>query len=78
MNFIDQIKIYGHMVKFLATRKKYNLKYCPKSLDPDKFIPAASVPNLIENGSVIASAGMAGHARCSIFFWAIKEAFEKN
>lgn len=78
MNFLETTKLYGHMAWFLATLKRHNLNHCPTGLDPTIFITAAQAARKIPDGSTVISVGMAGHARCSIFFWAIKDTYLKT
>lgn len=66
------------MAYFLATLKRHNLNHCPKGLDKTIFIPAAKAARMIPDGSTVISVGMAGHARCSIFFWAVKDSYLKD
>lgn len=77
MNLIDKAKITGQVLWWRATSAKRDLDYKPGNtaeLSP-KFVSAREAAGLIENGSVCISSGMAGNARCSIFYWAIREAY---
>ncbi len=78
MSFIETAKLYGHMVKFLATQNYFKLNYIPNGLDRGKFITGAEAARFVPNGSTVISVGMAGHARCSILFRAIREGFLKE
>lgn len=78
MRFIETAKLYGHLVKFLATQNRFNLTYHPGGLDRDKFITATEAARLVPKGSTVISVGMAGHARCSILFRAIRDGYLKE
>ena len=78
MKFIETAKLYGHMVKFLATQNYFKLNYIPNGLDRGKFITGAEAARLVPKGSTVISVGMAGHARCSILFRAIREGYLKE
>jgi propionate CoA-transferase len=78
MNLIETMKTCGHMAAFFATHTRRDLDYCPKGLAPSIFITAEKAASLIPDGATVISAGMAGHARCSIFFWAIKDVHQRT
>ncbi|MCP4159737.1 MAG: hypothetical protein GY760_06660 [Deltaproteobacteria bacterium] len=79
MNLIETAKIYGQMVTFLATNNRFNLKYLPDGLNnSDKFLSAADAARVVPEGAAVISVGMAGHARCSILFRAIRDGFLKE
>lgn len=75
MSKLIYLKTLYHVLKWRRNWRKYDLDYKPANLDPDKFISARQVPKLIGNDSVCISTGMAGHAKCSIFYWAIRDVF---
>lgn len=78
MNFIETAKIYGQLITFLATQNRFNLTYHPGGLNRKKFITAAEAAKLIPKGATVISVGMAGHARCSILFRAIRNSYLKD
>ena len=78
MNIFDKIKLIVHILRWRFTWSKRNLDYLPKGADPEKFAPARAVAALIPDGATVFSSGFAGNARCSVFFWAIRESFLKN
>ncbi len=78
MKFIETAKIYGQIATFLATQNRFNLTYHPGGLDRELFITAAEAARLVPKGSTVISVGMAGHARCSVLFRAIREGFLKE
>jgi propionate CoA-transferase len=78
MNMLETLKIFCHLATFKATQGRYDLTYCPSGLDPDLFVTASQAARCIPDGSTVISVGMGGHARCSIFFRAIRDAFVKG
>lgn len=78
MNIFDKAKLMVHIIRWIATWNKRDIDYLPPGLPKDKFITARQAASMIEDGCSVGSCGMAGNARCSIFFWAIREVFEKT
>lgn len=79
MNFIETAKIYGQLVRFIATQNRFNLKYHPGGgLNRELFITAEEAAKKVPDDSTVISVGMAGHARCSILFRGIRERYLKE
>lgn len=78
MTVFEKIKTIGHLIKWRLTWDKKNLDYHPGKNVSEKFITACQAASLIHDGSVCISSGIAGNARCSVFFWAIRESFQKT
>jgi len=78
MSIIENVKLLGHLLKYKLTQSKYDLDYCPEGLDPDKFMSARNAVKQIDDSSTVISTGMAAHGRCSIFYWAVRNAFAKK
>ena len=78
MGILENIKLFGHLLKYKLTQSKYDLDYCPDGLDPEKFMSAKNAVKQISDASTVISTGMAAHGRCSIFYWAVRNAFEKT
>ncbi len=78
MNAIDKFKLLVHVARWRLTWNKRDIDYLPPKSPGGKFITARQAAALIESGRTIFSCGMAGHARCSIFYWAIRERFERS
>jgi propionate CoA-transferase len=78
MNLFTKAYILGHIAHWRLTWNRRDTGYRQPGLDPKKFITAHEAAKLIRDGATCFSSGMAGNARCSIFFWAIRELFEKT
>jgi propionate CoA-transferase len=78
MTFFEKIKAIGHLVRWRLNWNKKNLDFIPGEKVSAKFITARNAALLIPDGSVCISGGIAGNARCSVFFWAIRESFLKT
>ena len=78
LSLIDKAKLLLHIAQWRLTWDKRNIHFRDASLPTERFITAWEAANMIPDGAVVMSCGMAGNARCSIFYWAIRERFEKQ
>lgn len=78
MTLAEKIKTIGHLIRWRLNWDKKNLDFLPGDNVSAKFITARRAASLIPDGSVCISSGIAGNARCSVFFWAIRESFQKT
>lgn len=78
MNISDKIKLIFHILRWRLTWSKRNLDYLPEGVDTRKFTTARTAATFIPDGATVFSSGFAGNARCSVFFWAIRELFQKS
>jgi len=78
MNVLTKVQLLLHILRWRVTWKKCDLDYRPKRLKNPKFISAREAATKIRSGATVFSSGMAGNARCSIFFWGLRELVEKT
>jgi propionate CoA-transferase len=78
MNFFDKLRLVFHVIRWRLTWRRHSLDYVPPKTNPGKFISAREAAGLIEDDSCVFSSGIAGNARCSIFFYAIRERFKRS
>ena len=78
MNALTKAELLLHIVRWRITWSRRDIDYRPARLSNPKFISAREAGGRIRDGSVVFSSGMAANARCSIFFWAIRELFERT
>lgn len=78
MTIAEKIKIVGHLIKWRLNWDKKDLNFHPGKNVSSKFITAKQAASLITDESTCISSGIAGNARCSVFFWAIKESYLKT
>ena len=78
MTFPEKIKTIAHLIRWRLNWDKKNLDFLPGENVSAKFITARYAASLIPDGSVCISSGIAGNGRCSVFFWAIRESFQKT
>ncbi len=78
MTITEKLGTIAHLVKWRLNWSKKDLDFFPKEKVSAKFITARHAASLIKDESVCISSGIAGNARCSAFFWAIREQFQKT
>jgi len=86
VNLLERTRLIAHLLRWRLTWSRRDIDYCPKHKphkDPgrnlsDKFVSAREAAGLIPDGATVLSCGLASHARCSIFYWALRELFEQT
>ncbi len=78
MNLLERFRLMLHILRWRFSWSKKDLDYLPAGPVSSKFITAGKAAELIPEGSTVFSNGLAGNARCSVFFWAIREHFKKT
>jgi propionate CoA-transferase len=78
MRVIDRLLLAARIVFWRLTWARRNLDYRPAGSLDARFMTAREAVRLIPDGACGLSTGMAGNARCSTLFWAIREAFEAH
>jgi propionate CoA-transferase len=74
---IDHRRVLGDLLRWRLSWESRDLDYCPRGVGPPNLIPARAATRLIRDGDTVISSGFASSGRCSIFFWAVREAFER-
>lgn len=72
---------FGAMIQLLlfrATWRKHDSDYRPDGNLPKMFMSAKEAAKLIHDGDTVISTGIAGNGRCSIYYWAVREMFERT
>lgn len=78
MNLLDKIQLLAHIVRWRLTWDRRDTAYLPREPLPDKFKSARAAADMIPDDACVISCGISGNARCSIFFWAVRERFEQS
>ena len=78
MNVLDKAALLVHILRWRLTWDRRDTAYLPPEPLSDKFRSARAAVDMIPDGACVISSGFAGNARCSIFFWALRERFEKS
>jgi len=78
VNILDKTKLLVHILRWRLSWDRRDTAYLSPEPLPDKFRSARAAVDLIADGACVISCGFAGNARCSIFFWALRERFEQS
>lgn len=78
MNTLTRVRLLAHVAKWRLTWSRRDLDHCPRGLASPKFVSARRAAEMIGDGEVCFSSGMAGNGRCSIFFWALRDRFQRT
>ena len=76
-----EVKVFKSLMELLyfrATWRKHDLDYIPSKSLPKRFMSARQAAALIDDHAHVVTTGLAGNSRCSIFYWAIRDRFERT
>lgn len=66
------------LLMFRMTWKNHDSDYLPDGNLPKVFMSAKEAVQFISDGATVISTGIAGNSRCSIYYWAVRERFERT
>ena len=78
MTVWTRARLLAHFAKWRLTWSRHDLDHRPPGLKNPKFLSARHAVALMSDDAVCFSSGMAGNGRCSIFFWAIRDRFQRT
>ena len=78
VNLLVRAKLLAQILRWRLTWNRRDTAYLPAEPLPEKFKSAADAAALIPDGACVISCGISGNARCSIFFWAVRERYERG
>ena len=78
MNLLERAGLLLHILRWRLTWNRRDTAYLPPEPLPDKFKCARAAVAMIPDNACAISCGIAGNARCSIFFWALRERFQES
>jgi propionate CoA-transferase len=78
MRITDQLLLTARILHWRLTWSRRDLGYRPRGALDARFMTARDAARLMPDGACCLSTGMAGNARCSTLFWAIRENFRKS
>jgi len=78
VNLLDKAALLAHILRWRLTWDRRDTAYLPTEKLPDKFKSARAAADMIPDGACVISCGIAGNARCSILYWAVRERFEQS
>ncbi|MBN2157973.1 MAG: malonate decarboxylase subunit alpha [Spirochaetes bacterium] len=75
---IKMLRSLMQLIEYRINWEKRDLDYCPDGLTSGKFMSARKAVEMIDDGKNVISTGIAGNSRCSIYYWAIRDRFERT
>jgi len=78
VNLLERTKILAHILRWRLTWDRRDTRYRPAESLSEKFKSATDAVAMIPDDACVIAGGISGNARCSIFFWAIRERFERG
>ena len=73
MIILDYAKLIIRLIKYKLTQSVYDSDYLPQTDGTGNFVSAKTAVAMIKDQSTVFAAGIAAHARCSIFYWALRD-----
>lgn len=77
MHVLDKPVLVAHILRWRAGWERHDSHYRPAGL-PARFVSARDAVALIPEAACVISCGFAGNARCSTFFWALRERYAET
>lgn len=78
MTWPEKLQLISHVLYWRFTWSRHNLDYKPKGDISRKFISAREAAALFPDGATVFSSGIGGNARCTIFFFALRNRFKTS
>ncbi|HON59725.1 MAG TPA: CoA-transferase [Smithella sp.] len=66
------------MLAFRLTWTRRDLDYVPPGKLPPVFMSARAAAQQIPDGATVISTGIAGNSRCSTYYWAVRDRYERT
>jgi propionate CoA-transferase len=78
MRWRDRLQVIRQLLQWRLTWNRHDLDHRPSDLSDGRFVSARSAAEMIRDGATVLSCGLAANARCSIFYWAVRNRFESG
>ena len=78
VNIFEKAQLLAHILRWRLTWDRRDTAYLPPEPLAGKFRSARAAADMIADDACVISCGISGNARCSIFFWALRERFEQS
>ena len=78
MNFRDKARLIAHLLRWRLRWERRDLDYRPGPGVSDRFMTVRDAVARIPDGATVITSGMAGNARCSAFFWAVRDRYRQE
>jgi len=78
MRLSDKAQVIWQLAQWRLSWDRRDLDYRPAGLDTSRFLSARDAVRLLGDRTTVLSCGLAANARCSIFYWAVRDRFEAS
>ena len=78
MKLMDRAALLAHIVRWRLSWARRDTAYLPPEPLAEKFKSARAAVAMIPDAACVISCGIGSNARCSIFFWALRERYENS
>ncbi|MCB9284320.1 MAG: hypothetical protein H6563_09630 [Lewinellaceae bacterium] len=78
MTWLEKVQLVSHVLYWRFTWSRRHLDYKPGKTVSKKFISAREAARLFPDGATVFSSGIGGNARCTIFFFALRNRFQTS
>ncbi len=78
VNLFERAGLLAHILRWRLTWNRRDTAYLPPERLPGKFKSARAAVDMIPDRACVISCGIGSNARCSAFFWALRERFLKR
>jgi propionate CoA-transferase len=75
VNLFERAALLAHILRWRLTWGRCDTTYLPAEQLPAKFKSANAAVDMIPDRACVVSCGIGSNARCSVFFWALRERF---
>lgn len=75
LSLYHKAHILVHFIRWRLTWDRRDTNYVPQGMHNPKFMSAKEAVKMIADGDVVLSCGMAANARCSIFYYGLKDVY---
>ena len=77
VNIVKMFSTIAQLLHFRLTWTRRDLDYVPNGLGP-KFVSARRAADMIPDGATLTIGGFTSIGRASIFYWALRDAFDRS
>jgi len=77
LSAVDHARILGHVVRWRLQWARRDLDAAQRVPGDPRFMSAREAVRLIPDGATVLTSGLATNARCSVWFYAVRDAYER-
>lgn len=78
MSPLEKVRLLARILAWRVRWDRRDLDHVPRGVDRSRFATGGEAAARIPDRATVISCGMAGNARCSAFFWAVRDRFEAH